>query len=232
MARLFDDGSSEYLQVATTPITAAPFAMACWGYPDTDSVNMGAIALVNSGGGNYFILRVNSGGINAVNLRVYDGAGNDCQTSTGITINTWHHMCGVVAAADDRRVFIDGGSKVIRATSHTPTGIDRVSIGIRTSTRHWSGSIAHPAIWDLNYFPGGADAFENYALPHLAAGASPLRFPQGRVAYWPLIDDDKDWFGRYDMTAYNKPGWAVGSPASFNYKKRLWLFPNTIEVAK
>jgi len=214
MARLFDDAASDYLRIEQAVLSAAPFAVACWCNIDDDTANsqllfMGDKDVTND----YFSLGARRA---ALNNTIYanswqsgeGGIGGLAETSTSYTTNTWHHACGIWASSTDRRALIDGGSKGTNATDVTPINLDRTSIGIMddsTPSTPASGHIAEMAIWDLSDWPGAtggdkADAFE-IVLPSLADGFSPLCFPLGLVAYWPLIRTLNDKVGGYNLTA-------------------------------
>ena len=51
MARLFDDASSEYLHLGSTPVTAAPFSWAAWIYSDVANIDQTAVAITDTAGG-------------------------------------------------------------------------------------------------------------------------------------------------------------------------------------
>lgn len=196
MARLFDDALSEYLQIDQTVLSAAPLAMAVLFKLDALDMWHSLIQVVNSGVvADDFTLYAradnNKLSFTARNTGVSDGF---AITTAAISLNTWHHGCGIEASTTDRRVFLDGGSKGTDVTDVTPASLNRTAIGaFRDSTPggYMSGMIAEAAIWDLTNWPGAtgsdkADAFEKI-LPSLAKGFTPLHFPLGLKAYWPLI---------------------------------------------
>ncbi|MCK5601494.1 hypothetical protein KAR91_06490, partial [Candidatus Pacearchaeota archaeon] len=96
------------------------------------------------------------------------------------------------------------------ATNRTPVSLDRTSIGRRGTSspiKYMSGMIAEAAIWDLSNWPGAtsgdkADNFEKI-LPSLVKGCSPLFFPLGLKAYWPLIRSLNDIVGGFNLTDIN-----------------------------
>ena len=124
--------------------------------------------------------------------------GASAVSTSGRSTGTWHHACGIFASATDRRAFIDGGSKGTNTDDYAPAGVNVTNIGCQyrfsaepPRMSFVSGKIAEAAIYDLSNWPGAtasdkADAFEKI-LPSLAKGFTPLHFPLGLVAYWPLI---------------------------------------------
>lgn len=203
MARLFDDGTNEYLQVASTPVTTYPITLACWFNSDDDTAGQTLMQVTDTAGGTDYhriALRGDAGG-DLLEARSRNGGGV-ALTTIGFTANTWHHACGVFAANNDRAVFIDGGNKGVDATVSNDAGLDAVSIGRSGDSspgNYMSGRIAEAAIWDI--------ALADNEVISLAAGVSPLKIrPQNLVSYWKLVrDEDQDIVGGYDITPFNTP---------------------------
>jgi hypothetical protein len=197
MARYFDDASSEYLMNASTPITGPPFAISAWLYADdVGNIYMVGVSLGDTGSGDVWQLAM-QGFIAGDPLQfnvVVGGSDDNARTTTGVTVNTWHHAIAIEASSTDRRILIDGGSKATNATDLSPSSIDRIGIGVSANdavTNTWSGAIAEVGLWDLSSWPGAtgsdkANNFEAAAVPSLAAGYSPMFYPLGLEAYWSL----------------------------------------------
>ena len=201
MARTFDAGSSQYLETASAPMTGAPFSMACWVWTDDSSADKPAMCLSDiSAGDEFYQLHIAAN--DKIKFRARQGD-QEIQTSAGVSMSTWHHILGVEAASNDRRVYLDGGSKSTGNTECTPTGnIDTISIGRVAKAvpmEYFDGSIAEAAIWNVALTD--ADALI------LAAGYSPLCVkPASIVAYWTLVrDDDRDLVGSYSLTDNGGP---------------------------
>lgn len=217
MSRLFDDGSSQHLRNASTPITGPPFVLACWAYTDDLTLYEAMVSLsFPTGDQDWFQLNIPSaaGGDSKIRATVYDEGSEAKAISTlGVSVNTWFHACGIFATSTDRRAFLNGGNKGTNSTDKSPDDIGRIGIGclVRQSiTQYWSGRIAEVAIWDLTNWPGatGSDKADNFEkiLPSLAARFSPEFFKLGLVCHWRLIrDEDQDIVGGYNMTDYNSP---------------------------
>lgn len=217
MARSFDAAQFEYLYNNVVTVPNAPLAMVCW-FKCDDIVNYHALMWI----GDYTsdvqtILLQATGGSEGdpVNFQMKDSpAWALASTSSGYSVDTWHHACGIWASDTDRRVFIDGGSKGTNADSCTPTPINAASIGVMarlTKGAYMSGCVAEAAIYDLSDWPGiipgfKADAFEKI-LPSLAKGYSPLNFPLGLNNYWPLLRaPEHEIINNKYLVAYNTPG--------------------------
>ena len=129
----------------------------------------------------------------------------DASTTLDWSQDTWEHAAAVGTSATDRAVFINGGNKGISTTDITPTGLDKTALAVERTNilaNYLDGRMADATVWDVAL----SDA--EVAIP--ALGFSPLLVrPANLVAYWPLIRDDRDWVGGYDMTAYNSPTWAA-----------------------
>lgn len=212
MARLFDDAASEYLETDSAPITATPFTMACWFYSDDVTAAQVLMWVGDKDTTNAYV-RISAQGDVAgdpVRFTLAPGGGSlHANTSTGYSADTWHHACAVAATSSDRSVFIDGGSEGTNTTSDFVPGEDRVAIGRTadsTPALYMSGRIAEATIWNI--------ALSNAEVALLAKGVHSLLIqPENIVAYWPLIrDDDRDWVGGFDLTAFNTPSVANHPP--------------------
>ena len=205
MARLFDDAASEYLQVDSAPFTDYPFTMACWFNLDV-AYNHHSLMFVGRslGSSDYWSLEARG---QTEGDPVVFVARNDTEeiavTSTGYSVDAWHHACGVGTSTTLRTAYIDGGSPGTSSVSKIPDAtIDRCCIarlGDSSPSQHTSGMIAEAGIWNV--------ALTAAEVAIVAGGYSPLFVrPESLVAYWPLIrDEDQDRVGGYDLTAFNTP---------------------------
>ena len=147
MALLFNDATPDYLVSASTPVTAVPLTMACWFYTDTQALDQSLIQIANPGVTDQYLelYASGTGGGDPVRLFRNAGSGTLVGTSTGFSLNTWHHAVAVLIAINSVRVFIDGGSVGVSSQSRTPTGLSQISIGMNrdsTSNHPMSGRIA------------------------------------------------------------------------------------------
>ena len=181
-SRLFDRTVPDFLETDTAFVTTAPFTVCGWfntAVVDDDTI----ISLVDKDvGDNTFSLRINTS--NKARWRVQDTAGgqNSVTSTTSYSINTWHSMCAVEAATNDRRVYLDGGGKGTSTSSRTPVGIDRTSIGRMgdsTPGNEFDGKLAHIAVWSA--------ALTDGEIAIYAAGVSPRRIrTSALVLYIPI----------------------------------------------
>lgn len=219
LARSFDDGSTEYLEVDLSPVSGEPFTMAAWAYSDDATVDQTVMSVADKDSGNVFhALRLMGSAagdrINASSSIL--GTIYTATSSSGFSADTWHHVCGVWAANNDRRVYIDGGSKGTNSNEVNVAGLDRVAIGYtcdKTPVYYLSGRVTMAGVWNV--------ALTDAEVALLAAGWAPLFVrPESLVAFWPLTADDGDWLGTYDLTAFNTPSWAAG-PGGIVYPVKL-----------
>jgi len=208
MARLFDDASSEYLYINQAVLAGEPFAAACWFNVDVDNLNL-PLMTISTEAAPWEIYTLGAKGYLAgdyLEVATYSGSWTSARTSTGFTKNKWQHMTGIFVHSTSRRVFINGGSKGTDSTSQIIGAVNKTYIGASAGAGStFSGMLGEAAIWDLSDWPGAtsddkADNFEKI-LSSLAKGFSPLFYPLGLVAYWPLIRGLNDRVGGYNLTA-------------------------------
>lgn len=212
MARLFDSGSSEYLMVSSALPTAPPLTFACWVMMDSVAEADCFMSLGYSAANSVeriYLYQWSDGVISFTEGSDGEATGI-AQATAGLTVDTWHHVCGVSASHSSRACYVDGGNKGTDSTTVTADNLDRTYIGRRRTDRagwggemYMNGRIAECGIWNV--------ALTDAEVAILAMGFSPLFVrPQNLVAYWSLIrDEDQDRVGGYDMTAYNTPGIAT-----------------------
>lgn len=226
MARALDDTTEQYLEIDTGIVTVPPFTLACWFRTDDVTLRNTLIFIGDKDiTWKYHALRMDGDRTNDPIAMVTSGATTSKQalTSTGASANTWHHACGIVAADDDRRAFIDGGSKGTETTDcGAVANVNRTSIGRMgdsSPTYYLSGQIAEAAIWNA--------ALLDAEVAILAHGFSPLFVrPQSLVAYWPLIrTEDQDRVGGHHVTPYNSPTVTAHPPVLYPAPPGLYAPP-------
>jgi hypothetical protein len=224
MVRSFDDGSSEYLQVGSTPVSSHPLTLAGWFNTDDLTANQTVIGLANSATGvDYFVLQFGGSSYSdQVAFEVLDGSAVDgtCTTSSAASANTWHHACGVAASGSSRAVYLDGGSKGTDTAGLSAHSTNTIGIGRNsdsTPSDYFSGSVAEVGIWNV--------ALTDAEVAVLAAGYSPLFVrPASLVFYLPLVRDaDEDIVGGRSLTPFNSP--TIGAhPRVIMPAGQSWVF--------
>lgn len=209
MARRFNDANSEYIYRQTAALASEPATYAAWFYSDDDSITQVILAVCDTDVDTDYLRLGLQGTVGGDPVRTYYRAtvgAASADSTTGYSLNTWEHACGVCASKDDVRVYLNGGNKGADNTANSVdwSGVDNTSIGAQvwnsTVGGYISGRIAEAAIWN------GALTDAEAALLYFRR-YSPLKIrPQNLVAYWPLRHgDNADWLGRYGMIGVNTP---------------------------
>lgn len=184
MARDFD-GSDDNLLVDVAAVTAYPFTISCWGNSDSTAGNAVLGCIVDKDVGTVRHLLYHEGADNTIICQSSVGGSTAlAETSTNIDTGVWYHACGVFAAAQDHRAFLNGGGKISDIINSAAIGaVDRTAVGRSmdsTASAPYNGKLAEFAIWDV--------ALTDAEVLILAAGFSPLLVrPQSLVHYVPLI---------------------------------------------
>ena len=113
MARLFDRAQSEYLEINSAVVNTVPLTMACWFYQDDVTVECVSMCIAYASAQDRWAIGVRgheAGDYVEAYIRSAVHA-EAVVTSTGASVNTWHHACGVFTSSTSREAFIDGGSK-------------------------------------------------------------------------------------------------------------------------
>jgi len=224
LSYLFDDASTEYLEVDSAPTTAVPFSMSCWFNSDLAGTAQSMMFLGDSGSGaNYFSLIVNNDRVRAGTRS--PAANTSAASANTYSTNTWHHAGGVWTSGTSRDAFLDGGGKGSDTTSSTPTGVNRTSLGRlgdSSAGTYFSGLIAETAIWNA--------VLTDEEMAILGAGYSPLFVqPQSLIFYAPIIRDLFDKVGGLTLSLGGSP--SVDNHPPIIYPSALLLpQPPTVAV--
>ncbi len=220
MARTFADGSSQYLQVLSTPVTAVPITICAW-FKATEATDEHVLVSINDADTDWFNLDIRGdvGGDPVRAVTRLTASQVTASTTAGYSANTWHHGCAVFIAANSRAVYLDGGSKGTNASNVTPADIANIEIGRHAAGDYMDGDIAEVAIWNI--------ALTDAEVAVLAKGYSPLFVhPQNLVAYWSLIrDTDDDIVGGYSMTPQNAPTISAHLPIIYPVSPQIITVP-------
>jgi hypothetical protein len=131
----FNNNGANYLNLGSAPVTAMPLTMAAWIRPDQNTALDTVIHLGDASDGDDRGWRMNMAGATAgdpiqATQENDSGTGSAAATTTGITTNQWHHICGVYTSTTSRNAYIDGGS----------VGSDTTSIAAPSAMRWRSGT--------------------------------------------------------------------------------------------
>ena len=161
----------DYMEASSAVVSGVPFTMACWFRSDDADVNQTLMCVADNNVSNdYFTLEASgSGAGDPVSVIARTVGAKVGSTSTGYTVNTWHHAAARFIAVNDRKVYIDGGSEGSNTTSVTPANLNVTAIGRVSDSSpslYMSGRIAEAAIWKV--------ALTVAEIRFLARGNSPL----------------------------------------------------------
>ena len=217
MAQSFVAASSQYLD-GFWGGTVEPLTLACWFNVANITTGYTLLDIADrSVSYRYFSLRARGDlAGDHVGLSVNDTTPDDVYTTTSYSANTWHHACGVMAATDDRRVYLDAGGKATSAASISPgPAVNTVTLarsGDSTPYGLLDGLLAEVSIWNV--------ALTDVEVQVLARGFSPLLVrPQGLIRYWRLIRDPGsiEVVRGLGLTAYNAPTVGDHPPIIYPY---------------
>lgn len=225
MARAFDGTNDQYIANAIAVVNAAPFTVAGWFYSQSDSAADVIFGLGDDVNSRFEIfLRGDLGG-DPIGYVVSDGVSLQVVTTTGYTINTWHQVCIIEAAVDDRSVLIDGGSKGTSSGTRTPTGVTATTLGASGRlTNEFTGYLAEWFVWNVALT-------DDEAYAHYKGG---LVRPQSQVAYWRLLGNlspEPDMLeNKYDLTLYDNPTKADHPPVIYPVSPQTIYVPPIVPV--
>lgn len=181
--------SSNFFRYASGIVTSPPLTIAAWAKSSISGSVQTIAGVFQSGSSANSYLALGMVAANTVFATSADNAGNSAtaNTSTTFATNTWFHGCAVFAAVNDRRVYLNGAGKGTNATSRTPSGINRTSVGYFDGGAGNSpfapagtGDIAEVAMWNI--------ALTDADVLCLSRGIHPfLVRPDSLIGYWPLI---------------------------------------------
>ncbi len=202
MARKFVTGSSQSLHADSTPVTAAPFTVSGWSWTSDTTVDKSVIWIGDKDSSNqYWELIIRSD----EDIRWIARGGGAAQAAAGagtFNLSAWNHLGAIERGATDRELYYNGSSVATDATSKTPTGADRISLGRNgssTPTNYMDGRLAELAVWNIG--------LTDPEMALLGLGYSPLLIrPQNLIFYSPLIrDEDIDIVGGISLTPVATP---------------------------
>jgi len=216
------DGSDDFLaNTGGAPATAAPLTIACWFKADTLPGTSCLLSLYGQVSSNSVSMVVEDTP-KKLKIRVNGGANVVAIHGTTVATGTWYHACGVLTSTTSRDIYLDGASPVNNTTSQTPTGINRVYLGvINGSAFDHDGQLAEAGVWNV--------ALSAAEVASLAKGFSPrLIRPESLMAYWPLlgrVSPEPDLKGGYPLTITGTVPYADHPRIIYPTKRRFYSVP-------
>ncbi len=183
------NGTNQYFSTVTDNLFAdLPITMACWFITSNNTTNQGLLNICDNTTGGQGIRLNTQGAVAGDPIRILSvgTAAVAVDTTTGFSINTWTHACGVFASSTSRTVYINGGSSATNTTNSSGTGENRLFQGVVRAasafTNYFTGSLAEVGVWNA--------ALTADEVLSLARGMSPsLIRPQSLTIYAPLVRD-------------------------------------------
>ena len=198
------NGTSQYLNTASAPVTAAPLTLAAWFYPDTDTTNYALLSItdnIEASGNRFGITALGAAAGDPIQVFTQVGGTTGAANSTAaFTSGAWNHACGVFESVTSRTVYLNAGNSATNNTSLTPSGVDRIRIAARflsgLPALYFDGRLAEVGIWNA--------ALTAAEVASLAKGMTCDKVrPQSLVFYAPLVRDLQDVRGGLTITNNN-----------------------------
>jgi hypothetical protein len=194
------NGTSQYLNTGSTPVTGTPLTIAGWFFPTAANVSGTICSVGVSSGTNrqqLFYDPVNFARLAANSL---DNTGqSESSINNVVTINAWQHGAGVFTSSTQRLAYHNGTAGTVNTVSKTPSGLNTITIGGRwnsTIGNLLNGRIAEVGIWNV--------ALTAAEIASLAKGMTCDKVrPQSLVFYAPLVRDLIDQKGGLTITNNN-----------------------------
>ncbi len=196
MAVNFDPGTnSSYLSLASAPASAAALSMFAWFKAVNFSSNPVAIAILNSGTGDYFALGFDTGGANKVIASKHHFIFTDqARSADTLTTGTWLAAGAVWDASLHSTAYLNGVPGTQDTGAQVPTGLDSLQIG-----PHCTGCLAAVAIWNTDL----SDA----QMALLASGRNPKTIALPNLVFYDaLLDDASKLINEFGADLTANPG--------------------------
>ena len=195
------NGTNQYLNTASLPVSAVPLTLACWFRANDVTSTRTLLELSTSSGANGFRLLI-AGAIagDPVYADYLISTGTNAQTSSGYTANTWNHAAATFPNNTTVTACLNGGSSATSTGAALNPGPTRINVGARFSSSapglYMDGLIAEVGIWNA--------ALTAAEIASLAKGMTCDKIrPQSLVFYAPLVRDLIDQKGGLTITNNN-----------------------------
>ncbi len=209
------NGSSQYLDTSTLPVSDVPLTMCVWvkldQLPSTKGDEQCAAAFGDDSAIRFLNLRADD---TSDKLQFNSGPLPTAVASTtnSVTAGVWEHWCGIAAADDDRRSILNGNwanSGTSSVSKDQWAFLDNFNVGrmYMTSTGYdyVDGKIGMVTVFNV--------ALSQAQVEALAAGFHPkLVAPNNIVAHWELMRDPNDRWGTNNLTEQGTPSYVSDFP--------------------
>lgn len=187
MARGFIATDSEHLLTTSSPVTGVQLSISAWAFKTdaTDGTHIVTITDASAGNQYFSLFMENTSGGNNILAVTRSGGSVNSQTTDSYSLNTWHQCGAVYSAINNRVAYLDGVAATANTTSRTPTGIDRIGIGVLAISSlpqpsHMTGRLAEVGIWST--------ALTTADMVSLSLGVSPILVRRDALVFYdPMI---------------------------------------------
>lgn len=239
MSLVLDSAREEYVYTNTQPLTIKPITFSAW-FKSVDVTNHQSIVCLSNGVNEFLLLQARGATDgDPIAALEYATAWKYATSSSGYTVNTWHHVAATFVSSTERSVWIDGGSKITNTDEQDVdfTLLSQILIGIhKAGSGFYDGQVAEVAIWDVEL----TDA----QILSLAGGESAENIESDNLrAYWKLLSNYLDSTGQTNTLSvgvgtpsfstdhppvfnYPRPGGGDGDSPDMNHKRRLVVAGN------
>ena len=211
----FASASSQYVDIPSAVFTAAPFTICYWfdNLPGGDSIPFWVGTA--SPGTDYVQFEYSSSGIR---FRAQDsGGGSNTDSTPGPADNTWNHVCGVAAASDDRKLYVNGQFISQSTVSKVPSGLSHTAIGANLNSPSFYSDANMDDVRVYNRALSPAEIKRLYNLGgtmHVNTSnvGNNDTLKNGLVGYWSFEDTTMAGTKVYDQSGQGNDGVLIGAP--------------------
>ena len=204
------NGTNQSSTTPNAPVLSEPLTIAAWFYPTRNTARtvIASIADTAQGASAAFFALVEDGtkAGDPICATKHRGSAtsppdSEATSTSGFTINNWHHGCAVFTSNTSRTIYLNGGSSATDTTNIPIDGnaIDKTGIAClarSTNAAFFQGRAAEVGIWNV--------ALTADEVASLAKGMTCDKVrPQSLVFYAPLVRDLIDVKGGLTITNNN-----------------------------
>jgi hypothetical protein len=207
------DGSDDYVGIGAAVVTAYPFTMCAWGKADVLLSNAVIVSLMdNTDPAQRHFIEIRSADISAVS----SSGGTSGSVATGFAPNAdqWYHVCAVFAAANNRKLFVDGVSEDTDTTSVTPAAPNDTEIGRlgdSTPCCNFDGLIDDVRIYNRALLPTEIRRLYRIGGTFKINKPNNTGLTNGLVGYWSFDGKDMDATRAIDRSGQTNHGTLTGT---------------------
>lgn len=223
MALQFTGTSSQYADVASSPVSSAPLTISAWAKSTGTS---GTIATLGYSGGPSQVSLVFDGS-RRLFTDVIGSTGTEVQTGVGTAVpsGVWTHVGTVVASATSITSYSGGTPSTTATTNFTGlSALNHLSIGAQWSwgaaASYLTGSVAEVGIWNV--------ALSAAEMASLASGARPISIRPESLVFYSHLDGTAT--PSYDQIAARNLAWNA-TPVRDATNPNLGSWLNFVSIA-